>query len=314
MWCSPHSCGTIYVVVKSAFDLPRSLERVKRALGLTLGLSLTLGALQSFFGCRSKSRPIVAAAANGPKLPPLVADSWLVELEVSGFGKAALAVPVGAKEPRQVVIALHGAADRPEWACGAWRGIAGPRPFVLCPRGILRPEFAAPDQRYTFGGADAVAAELRASLAALKHRFGAHVAPGAVVLAGFELGADRAAAIAPQEPTFFARLALVEPAPDTWPSSQAALFGRAGGERVLFVYGPAGRETAEFKAVLTRRGGAEARVVFLSDGQLGLGATTVAQLAGFWPWFSGPASHLSPPENLVGNPLAAKRPEPVPRP
>ncbi|HEY4106246.1 MAG TPA: hypothetical protein VGM44_20240, partial [Polyangiaceae bacterium] len=103
-----------------------------------------------------------------PELPPLRADAWLTELDVEGFGKAALAVPLGATEPRPIVIALHGAADRPEWACGAWRSIAGPQPFVLCPRGVERADFAAPDLRYTFGTTAVTASELRAGLAALK--------------------------------------------------------------------------------------------------------------------------------------------------
>ena len=316
MWCSPDSCGTICVVVKSASELA-FLEETKSVVRRTVGLSLVLIALHSFVACRSKARPravVAASAASTPKLAPLAAGSWLVALAVDGFGAASLAVPLGATEPRQVVIALHGAADRPEWACGAWRGIAGPRPFVLCPRGIVRSDFAASDQRYSFGPPDAVAAELRAGLTALKQRFGAHVAPGAVVLAGFQLGADRAAAIAPQEPTFFARLALVDPAPDTWPSSQAALFGRAGGGRVLFASGPAGREAAEFKAVLTRRGGADARTIFLGAGVADLGAAAVTQLASVWPWLNGPATPLSPPENLVGNPIAAKRPNAAHRP
>ncbi len=280
---------------------------------VVLGALLALPALAS---CRHKPRPSAASAPDiaqaprGPKLAPLVAESWLVELDVDGFGKAALAVPIGATEPRPIVIALHGAADRPEWACGAWRGIVGPAPFVLCPRGVARADFVAPDVRYTFGTADATASELRAGLAALKRRFGAHVSSGSVVFAGFELGADRVAVIARQEPTFFARLALVFPAADTWPSSQAAEFGRVGGERVLFACGPAARAGAELKAVLTRRGGADARAVFLGASAPALDSTRVALLTPEWSWLSAPTVRLTPPEDLIGNPVSAKRPSP----
>jgi hypothetical protein len=173
----------------------------------------------------------------------------------------------------------------------------------------LRSDFPAPDLRYTFGTTEATAAELRAGLTALKREFGAHVASGAVVFAGFEVGADRAAAIAFQEPTFFARLALVNPAPDTWPSSQSALFGRAGGERVLFACGPSDRAAADFKAVLTRRGGADARALFLGSDSPGLGPSAVSQLAGVWPWLGAAVARRAPPENLAGNPLTAKGPE-----
>jgi hypothetical protein len=305
-------------VVRSASEAARfrahSLTRRAWFAGCVWLLSLTLPIVS---GCRSKPRQNASAAnqaASAPgaalahNLAPLSAKSWLIDLDVPGFGKAALAVPLAATEPRPIVIALHGGADRPEWACGAWRGIAGPTPFVLCPRGVQRADFAAPDFRYTFGPTDAVAAELRAGLASLKREFAAYVAPGAVVFAGFELGADRVAAIAQQEPTFFARLALIAPAPSSWPSSQAALFGREGGERVLFACGPAERASTDFKAVLTRRGGADAQAVFLGDRRAELGAATVSLLRGHWAWLSAPVTRLAPPENLAGNSLTAKRP------
>jgi hypothetical protein len=316
MWSSPESCGTICVVVRRACEsthFRRSRLNV-RAWGGVLGALLVLSALA---GCRAKPRPSAGTAsslagagsvARGPKLAPLTAGAWLIDLDVDGFGKAALAVPLGATEARSIVIALHGPADRPEWACGAWRGIVGPAPFVLCPRGVQRADFAAPDARYTFGSADATAQELRAGLAALKHKFAAYVAPGSVVFTGFEVGADRAALIARQEPTFFARLALVDPGSDTWPSSQAAEFGREGGERMLLACGPAGRAGADLKAVLTRRGGADARAVFLGDRPPALDAASVARLAAEWPWLSAPTTRLAPAEDLIGNPVAAKRP------
>ena len=91
-------------------------------------------------GCKcSKTSTAPAPSASAQRLlAPLSAPSWLVPLPVSGFGAASVAVPVGAVEPRPIVIALHGGADRPEWQCGVWRSIAGPEPFVLCPRGVAR--------------------------------------------------------------------------------------------------------------------------------------------------------------------------------
>jgi hypothetical protein len=300
-------------VVGNAYESSRFAGSLLTRGSVRLGYLLALvGALLAASGCRKKTHAhgtAPASALNAPKLSPLSAKSWLVELELPGFGNAALAVPQGATDARPIVIALHSAADRPEWACGAWRGIAGPTPFILCPRGEARSDFPASDPRYTFGDAARVAAELRAGLAALKREFGAHVASGAVVFAGFQLGADRVAEIAQQEPTFFARLALVDPAPSTWPTSEAALFGREGGDRVLFACGPAGRAGVDFKAVLTRRGGADARAVFLGERPPALDAATVNLLRGEWPWLSAPVKRLAPAENLVGNPLAAKRPE-----
>ena len=242
------------------------------------------------------------------KLAPLEATSWLIDLDVPGFGKAALAVPLGATAPRPIVIALHGSADRPEWACSALRAIAGPQPFVLCPRGVQRADFAAPDVRYTFGTSDEAAAELRAALTELKRRFGQHVARGPVVFVGFEIGADHVAAIARQEPSFFSRLLLIEPEPRSWPSSQSALFGHEGGQRVLFACGPAHRGEFEQRAVLTGRGGAEARAIFLGERPPALDGAARALIAKQWRWLAAPAVKPATLENIAGNALPAGGP------
>lgn len=243
-------------------------------------------------------------------LEPLVASSWLVDLEVPGFGSAKLAVPLGAVNPRPIVIALHGSADRPEWSCSAFRGITGPAPFVLCPRGVSRRD--VPGDRFTFVSTEQSSGELRASLASLKKRYGAYIAAGPAVIAGFEVGADHAAAIARQEPTFFSRVLLVEPSPDGWSPSQAATFGRAGGQRVLFAFGPTHRDELLYKAVLTQRGGAEARSLALADGPPALDPSAVDRIAKEWPWLSATLSKPANPENLAGNALPAKGPEAPP--
>ncbi|HEY0462895.1 MAG TPA: hypothetical protein VGC79_01745, partial [Polyangiaceae bacterium] len=201
----------------------------------------------------------------------------------------------------------HGSADRPEWACSALRSIAGPAPFVLCPRGVARADFPASDPRYTFGTVDDTARELRAALAELKRRFGAYVAAGPVVFSGFELGADHVALIAAQEPSFFSRLLLIEPSPASWSSAQAALFGRGGGQRVLFAFGPAHGDEFRLRAVLTSRGGAEARTLFLGHGPVTLEAPSRRLLIQNWAWLVAPSK--SPIiENLAGNALPAGGP------
>src|SRR5262245_50559591 len=43
-----------------------------------------------------------------PKLPPALAGEPLQPLAVPGFGEAVVSVPLGARTPRPVVIALHG--------------------------------------------------------------------------------------------------------------------------------------------------------------------------------------------------------------
>ena len=272
--------------------------------GACLRFVLGLSVLCALAAC-NKPRPNPNAK---PLLPQLDAASWLVELDVAGFGKAALAVPLGATTARPIVIALHGVADRPEWACAALRAIAGPAPFVLCPRGVRRADIAAPDVRYTFGSADDAARELRAALTALKQRYGAYVAPGPVVFSGFEIGADHVAWIAREEPAFFSRLLLIAPAASSWSSSQAALFGRGGGQRVLFAFGPGQQNEFQLKALLTVRGGAEARTAFLGDRPPTLDAASVVALAKQWRWLAAPPSKPPTIENLAGNALPANGP------
>ena len=279
-----------------------------------LRFALLFSALSVAPSCKHEKAKAEGAYAHRPKLSPLKASSWLIDLEVAGFGKAAVAVPLGANAPRPIVIALHGSADRPEWACASLRSIAGPTPFVLCPRGVARADFTASDARYTFGRLDDTEAELRLALAALKERFGVYVAAGPVIFSGFEIGADHAASIAAQEPSFFSRLLLIEPpSPTSWPSSRAAMFGRTGGQRVLFAFGPRYRDELEQRAVLTSRSGAEARAVFLGDAPVTLEPPTRRLLGRNWDWLTARALAASAPENLAGNPLPAGQPK-APKP
>jgi hypothetical protein len=287
-------------VVRRACESPRVTAAVLRC-------ALLLSALFVGASCKHDKAKPGDTYAHRPKLAPLKASAWLVDLDVPGFGKAALAVPLGAKSPRSIVIALHGSADRPEWACAALRSIAGPAPFVLCPRGVSRADFTGSDPRYTFGTADATARELRAALGELKRRFGVYVAPGPVVFSGYELGADHAAFIASQEPSFFSRLLLIQPSPASWSSSQAALFGRAGGQRVLFAFGPGQQEAFALRAVLTSRGGAESRAVYLGAGPVTLEPGTRRLLLGNWSWLTAPGSSAAR-EDLAGNALPAGGP------
>ena len=301
MWCSHGTCGTICVVVRRACESPSSRAAFLR-------LALFLSALLACVACKHERSNSLDEHAHRPKLAPLKADSWLVDLDVPGFGKSALAVPLGAKGPRPIVIALHGSADRPEWACAALRSIAGPAPFVLCPRGLPRADFPSNDARYTFGTADDTARELRAALAELKRRFDVYVAPGPVVFSGFELGADQVAFIAPQETAFFSRLLLIEPSSASWSTSQASLFGPAGGQRVLFAFGSAHRAELTLRAVLTSRAGADSRSVFLGEGAVTLEPPTRRLLSQNWGWLTAPAKSRVSLTNPVGNALAAGRP------
>ena len=162
-----------------------------------------------------------SAGASLP-LPPLTAPAPIVPLAVEGFASALVAVPRGATGPRPIVIVLHG--DEPLASyCADWAALAGERPFVLCPSAQPR------------AGDQPRATELRTALTALKRRFGPHVSPGPVVLAGSAHGAIEALEIARQEPSFFQRLVLVDQGADQLSSGVVTILRDAGGRRLLLV-------------------------------------------------------------------------------
>ena len=174
---------------------------------------------------------LACSSKRSKALAPLAAPAWRLQLEVKGHGPASVALPLAATTPRPVAVVLHGAADRPEWQCGTFRGVLGGQVFILCPHGAERPELAP---RLGLAGVDDTASELRAALAALKQRFGPYVAPGPVLLIGYAEGAALAAELARQEPSFFARVALVAGDPTTLSPSAMSIFASGGGKRMLF--------------------------------------------------------------------------------
>ena len=207
-----------------------------------------------------------ASAAPPKRLPPLTAASWRVEIAVEGFGEASVSVPLGATEPRPVLLALHGHADRPEWQCGTWRGISDACSFVLCPRGTALGDPKKPPTTFGWKDPEATAKELRAALQALKKRFGDYVSKGPVVLAGYSLGAAHAVAISRQEPAFFERLVLVEGGHAAWTAGIAGIFTQRGGKRVLFVCAQSScRQEAQRSLRFAMRAGAETRLVDAGD-------------------------------------------------
>jgi pimeloyl-ACP methyl ester carboxylesterase len=223
-----------------------------------------------------------AACKRSPKrgeLAPLTASSWCVQLDVKGFGPATLALPLAATTPRPIVVVLHGARDRAEWQCGSFRGLLGGQVFILCPRGQV-----VADGLYGLGSIDDAEAELRASLTALKARFGAHVAPRPILLIGYAEGADVAADLARQEPSFFSRVALVKGNPSLFSSSSAKIFAERGGKRMLFFCTdlPCEQAGAE-RALSLSRAGVAAQSVRRDVGPY-LDPPFIAALKGEMPW------------------------------
>lgn len=222
-----------------------------------------MGFLQSLLGSTVLALGLLSSGCSGKsktQLAPLAAASWSTELTVPSFAPAVVALPLGATEPRPIVVVLHGARDRAEWQCGSFRGVFGGRVFIVCPRGV---QVASEGGLYGLSSFDDTAAELRATLAALKARYGKYVAPSPIVLVGYAEGAAQAADLARQEPKFFARVALVNGNPRALSSTQAKVFGEHGGKRMLFFCTSAECEAAggERTLWLTRSGAVAAKTV-----------------------------------------------------
>jgi hypothetical protein len=177
-----------------------------------------------------------AAPVGKPAGKVLKAPGPFEDLPIDGHPTAVVSLPLGADSSRPVVVATHGNYDRPEWQCEVWREILGTRAFILCPRGIARPDSPSPDDiRFTYASNQVLEREVHAGLAALRARYPDHAAAGAVLYTGFSLGAIMGIPIAARSPSVFPRLVLVEGGHDRWSPDTAKAFAAGGGQRVLFV-------------------------------------------------------------------------------
>jgi hypothetical protein len=200
--------------------------------------------------------PVDAGAANEPAA--LEGYPALVEL---GDGKEKLGVvgvPLGARQRRPLMVALHGGSERPERACEAWRAVVDGYAFVVCPRG-----FGGNERRLGWRGAEDASARIARAVTATKKAFAAWVndAP-TFVLAGFSMGASQVALLAGRSPQTYRRLAIGDAAHD--PRS-ALTFSKTwsggGGERVVFFCTTSGCEPSMRAAARNvARDGARARL------------------------------------------------------
>src|SRR5580693_3455986 len=79
--------------------------------------------------------PDARAAGDAGERGPLGGFPEQLELLDGPDKVGVVSVPLGAREPRPIMIALHGGSEKPERACLAWRTITEAYPFVICPRG-----------------------------------------------------------------------------------------------------------------------------------------------------------------------------------
>lgn len=172
-------------------------------------------------GCRKASAPAVEAravpvlsAAASPiplplaapsALPPLNHVSWVEQLPLADGNLAYVMPPVGARERRPLIVAVHGAGDRPDWACGGWRLAANEYPFVVCPQGL---KFDS--ERFAWDFPSTIARRVQAALDAVRVRYGAYIADGPTMYAGFSQGATMAGTVLLEQRDRFPVVALAE--------------------------------------------------------------------------------------------------------
>jgi hypothetical protein len=232
-------------------------------------------------GCRRSRSSGTAPSASAQALPALAAKSWLDVLGSPDAGHPVLALPLGARRARPIVVALPGGDDRPEWACGSYHHVA-PEAFVLCLRGIPRES-----GRYRLGPVEQTRARLRAALPLVKSRYSEHVAPGSVVLAALGPSVDQAVQLALEESSFFSRLVLIDGSLERLSLGVIQRFATTGGQRVLVVCtGTSSCEASAVDRVLAlKRGGVDARFVKIEKA-LGLDGDTTAAIAREWSWLT----------------------------
>ncbi len=145
-----------------------------------------------------------AAPDAGGGLAPLEAPE-LFAIDLDDGSNAFVVAPVGAREPRPVILGVHGAGDRHDWSCVEWQASARNYPFVVCPRGVPTSK-----DFYAWGSPELIAKRGEKALAAVRARFGAHVAEGPVMYGGWSQGSTLAANVVASRPGMFSAAVLLE--------------------------------------------------------------------------------------------------------
>jgi predicted esterase len=220
--------------------------------------------------------PSSSAAVSA--LPPLTDAKWLEPLALPAGRSAFVSVPLGATAARPVMIGVHGAGDRAEWACGGYRAATDAFPFIVCPQGITSGEV------FTTSPPARLLEDIDAAVRALSERFGRYVAGGPLLYAGFSLGAVYGAKIAAQRAAQFPATLLIEGGYTQWTNESAARFA-AGGQRIALVCGQAvcPRLFAAARSTLARAG-ADVRLFDTRTGRHNLDGEMMRELRPIFRW------------------------------
>ena len=239
---------------------------------------------------RDASPPASTNDASAARAP-LWGYPWQFELTDPPTGEADagakttnlgfVSVPLGAREPRPIMIALHGGGDRPEWACGEWRGVTGGYPFLVCPHGV-----GTNESGLGWSSPADTKARIAKAIAATKSIFGSWIREGPMVLVGFSMGATQAALLARSEPQIYPRVGLAESAYAPEPAMAfAEPWAAGGGQRAAFFCTTFGCEAPYRNAARNvARHHAPARLNIAGTNQHGIWDVVVQSMSRDWPW------------------------------
>ena len=208
-----------------------------------------------------RSEPKVTASAaetasskTPAPLPPALEGAPVERLELEGGGHAFVALPVGARDKRAIVIGVHGAGDRADWSCSEWQAVTAGWAFVVCPQGVRHP---ADPNAFVWGSAESIAAQADRAVAALLARYGAWALDGPLIYGGWSQGATLAAQVIASRPGRYDRAVLVEVGHTPLDASQVAASLVAGGVKRVVVSCSSWKcrgFAKTFEAAATRRG------------------------------------------------------------
>lgn len=210
----------------------------------------------------------------------------LTELDVPGYGAAIVSVPADIDSPRPVLMAAHGAGDKPSWQCEVWQTIVRDRGFIVCPRGT-RMSWGLPGEDLGFFYRDhhALEKEVLAVLRTFNERFASWIAPGPIVFAGYSQGGIMGALMLVKHPGTFARVILVEGGEAEWDVPTAVKFREGGGQRVMLVCGRhACNERARKSVWWLQRGGVPVRREYVSGAGHTYGGRIAQRLRDTFAW------------------------------
>ncbi len=184
--------------------------------------------------------------------------AWLEKITLEDGSEASVTLPLGATEPRPVVIGLHGSGDRPEWSCGEWRGVVDSYAFVVCPHG------SPSGNAFVWQSTEQLENRVMSALAAAQARYAPYMMDGPIVLAGFSQGAYLAPSVAKRHADLFPWMALDEGGYWQTAGEFPSAFARGGGKRALLMCSTPNCDAgfAQSQQML-QRSGVDVRVVHL---------------------------------------------------